>query len=108
MKLLAFVMAGAAVSLGACSTERTPPSSVEVKTTYSDASRRLTIACVKASSGTCHVLLDNGGQRRTLTLKPGTTEAVERVDPAARTCSSARPTEEANCSWASVGPSAAA
>ena len=67
-----------------------------------------TIAGYELSSLVCTGYPGTTKASPTLTLKPGTTEAVEGVDPAARTCSSASATDETNCSWSPVGPSDAA
>lgn len=108
MKVVALLVAAIATGLGACSVERTPPSSVEVRTTYSDASKRLLVECRRTTTGTCHVRLDNAGVVRNLTLQAGATLSVDNFEGAARYCGSALKVVEAACSWSSVGAGAKA
>ena len=99
--LLAALGAGSAM-LASCSYERTPERKIETTTHYDTASKRLTLRCVTASDGTCHLLLANGAERRALDLAVGSTRTFDDVDPAARTCALAPGLTPASCNWVSV------
>ncbi|GAA4013248.1 hypothetical protein GCM10022280_09300 [Sphingomonas swuensis] len=87
-----------------CSVDVTPPSSVQVTTSFSDASKQLLLHCEKTSTGVCHVLIENAGKVEALQLRVGSKVTVGAVKAAARTCSRARPIHIKACSWSSVGP----
>lgn len=94
--------------IGGCSYDVKPPSSAQVTTNYSDASRQLALACEKASTGTCHILLDNAGRVQSMVVQVGSTISVPAVEAAARTCVDATPITPEACNWSSVGPSSGA
>ena len=99
--LLAALGAGSTI-LASCSYERAPERRIETTTRYDTASKRLTLGCLAASDGTCHLLLANGEERRALDLAVGSTKTVDDVDPTARTCALAPGLTPASCTWAPV------
>jgi len=93
----------ASLLIASCSRSRTPGTTVQTASRYDSASKALSLECKAATTGTCHFLLDHGGQRRSVDLARGATRTLADVDPAVRLCTVPAGGDPAGCAWTPVG-----
>ena len=99
------VTLAAALLTAACARHEQGPSTVTTRVDYDAASRRLTIACERSSSGTCHLRVGLPGQEVAVAVPQGERRVVEAVAAGARTCVGATTIDKpATCAWTAVGP----
>jgi hypothetical protein len=72
---------------------------------YDGAARQLSLTCTEASEGVCHVLIDDGGAQKRLTIAARSTARLSSVSAAARSCSAAHVVTPDTCNWVPVSRS---
>ncbi len=69
---------------------------------YDGAARQLSLTCREASQGVCHVLIDDRGAQKRLTIAARSTARLSGVSAAARSCSAAHVITPDTCNWVPV------
>lgn len=101
-RLLVLVWAGSLL-ISSCSRSRRPRTIVQTASRYDSGMRKLSLECRTATTGACHFVLDDRGERRSLDLARGSIGTLANVDPAARLCALPAGGDPAGCAWNAVG-----